>query len=145
MPGPPDEPWWIGEWCIIEAPAEKHTLFKETELCSTTAFREKFLFRQPKGFQFGLLSRGTFPGALEGWLFIYCFSNVTMLIQQQVDFLSRVTFLAFILLKSFMLSVHLANHFHFSKMIMEENFILLSQVPVSKLKGILYCSPGRNQ
>lgn len=36
-----------------------------------------------------------------------------------------------------MLSVHLANHFHFSKRVTEENFILVFQMPVFRLNGIL--------
>lgn len=56
MPDLPTGPQWMGEWCIIEALAEKHTtLLKETRgVCNTTAFRgKKNLFRLPKGFQFG--------------------------------------------------------------------------------------------
>lgn len=34
MPGPADGPQCVGEWCIIEVPAEKQ-LFKETGFCNT--------------------------------------------------------------------------------------------------------------
>lgn len=36
-----------------------------------------------------------------------------------------------------MLSVHLANHFHFSKMVIEENFVLVFQMPVFRMNRIL--------
>lgn len=52
------------------------------------------------------------------------------------DWLSRLTSCIYLFKVKFMLSVHLANHFHFSKMIIEENFTLLSQMPVFRLKGI---------
>lgn len=52
------------------------------------------------------------------------------------DWLSRLTFCIYLVKVIFMLSVHLANHFHFPKMIIEENFTLLSQMPVFRLKGI---------
>lgn len=36
-----------------------------------------------------------------------------------------------------MLSVHLANHFHFSKMVIEENFVLVFQMPIFRMNRLL--------
>lgn len=52
----------IGGWGIIETLAEKRALLKETGFCDAAAFREKVLFRLPKGFRVACFQEVLLPG-----------------------------------------------------------------------------------